>query len=143
MHKFCLCVLTGDGHNEPYTPDISGCSYRRLGSVDPQTGQPYHIWDILILKDNARSNPDDATGPDFIVFPAIADLLTMMIGDIPTAKRNAIDAWLMVHEYDTSDITGSTLVREVLVDVFSYLSNGGVTKAILRNWLSKYGGLLQ
>ena len=97
---------------------------------------------MVILKDNAKSDPNDVQGDNILVFPVVPDLKTMTVGEIDATKRTEIDTWLTTNGYDTSWITGATLVREVFVDVLYYLTGETVSKENLRNWVQRMGGLI-
>ena len=66
------------------------------------------------------------------------DRLSLTISEIPIAKRQEMNTWLTNHGYDTSWITASTTVKEVLKDILHWLNNRQDTPDRLISWCLQY-----
>jgi hypothetical protein len=135
--RFYLCPLVGDGLSEEtaYRPQLAGLA--NFASMIPHNpdGTPKFNWCVAVARQadwtalDADAQLERLFGidlPDTIdTFAELkAYLQSKTVGDIPVARRQAINDKLTARGIDTSQITLATTWWQVLRGIYKKLNNG-------------------
>lgn len=132
--KLAFAKVIGTGtEDDPWTVDVQGSAWQRLGMTEIGGHGPSAMWDIVVLAD-----PDVATGDQLMRLPDWVSLDTT-IGEIPANKRSQIQNWLRGRGYDTAWITLQTTLRDFFVDIASHLAHRPVDIGHIRAWILERG----
>jgi hypothetical protein len=105
---YAIARVIGSGMDDDgYRLDVKGSGW--TGSIRPcnPDGSPKFLWALVKLTD-----PDNATGIGLFKLPKVN--LSLTVGDIPQAKRQAIKDKLDTLGVPTAWITLSTTLREIV-----------------------------
>lgn len=137
--RFYLCPIVGDGltNETSFRPKLYGIATFAWMIPSKPDGTPQFTWAAAVVRATDWTALDaDATLeklfdtadlPDTInTFAEIkAFLQSKTVGDIPLARRQALNTRLIAHGIDTSQVTLATTWLQVLRGIYRHL-NGGV-----------------
>lgn len=136
--RLYLCPIVFDAQTSSQFPELDGKVDDWTAKIpcDPQTGLAKFAWCLLVARSADWTAADAVAGavklfdsqdlPDSInTFPELkAFLQSKTVGDIPTARRQALNTRLTARGIDTSPITLSWTWARVLKYICTHLNSG-------------------
>jgi hypothetical protein len=134
--RFMICPVVGDGTNgvvrNPYRPKIDGLAPYSAVIPSNEDGTPKFTWCACIARSDDWSAVDADAEMDRIFGIDLPDtidtfaevkafLKSHTVGDIPAARRQAMDLKLTSRGVDTSPLTLQSTWLQVLALIFRHL----------------------